>query len=41
MSTYNYITEMLELKEKNIIFKENCYYKEKLKESNIKYLKVI
>ena len=31
MSTYNYITEMLELKEKNIIFKENCYYKEKIK----------
>ena len=31
MSNQNYITEMLELKDKNIIFKENCYYKEKIK----------
>ena len=31
MSNQNYITEMLELKDKNIIFKENCYYKEIIK----------
>lgn len=31
MSNQNYITEMLELKDKNIIFKENCYYKKKIK----------
>ena len=31
MSNQNYITEMLELKDSNIFFKENCYYKEKIK----------
>ena len=31
MSNQNYITEMLELKDSNIFFKENCYYKEKVK----------
>lgn len=30
MSNQNYITEMLELKDNNIIFSENCYYKEKI-----------
>jgi transposase len=32
MSEQNYITEMLELKDKNIKFFENCYYKEKIDE---------
>lgn len=31
MSNQNYITEILELKDNNVIFKENCYYKEKIK----------
>lgn len=31
MSTLNYITEMLELKDNNIKFYENCYHKEKIK----------
>ena len=31
MSELNYITEMLELKDENIHFNENCYYKEKIK----------
>lgn len=31
MSTQNYITDLLELKDNNIIFKENCYYKGKIK----------
>ena len=31
MSDLNYITEMLELKDKNIKFFENCYHKEKIK----------
>lgn len=31
MSNQNYITEMLELKDNNIIFKENFYFKEKIK----------
>ena len=31
MSNRNYITEMLELKDNNVFFKENCYYKEKIK----------
>ena len=31
MSIQNYITDMLELKDNNVIFKENCYYKEKIK----------
>ena len=31
MSNTNYITEMLELKDKNIKFYENCYHKEKIK----------
>jgi transposase len=31
MSQFNYITEMLELKDENIKFNENCYYKEKIK----------
>ena len=31
MSNQNYITEMLELKDQNIIFRENCYYKEIIK----------
>lgn len=30
MSSQNYITEMLELKDNNINFFENCYYKEKI-----------
>ena len=30
MSNQNYIAEMLELKDNNVIFKENCYYKEKI-----------
>ena len=32
MSNQNYITEMLELKDNNVFFYENCYYKEKIKE---------
>jgi len=35
MSNKNYITEILELKDNNIYFYENCYYKEKIK--NITY----
>lgn len=31
MSNENYIIETFELKDSNIIFKENCYYKELLK----------
>ena len=31
MSNTNYITEMLELKDNNIKFYENCYHKEKIK----------
>ena len=31
MSNLNYITEILELKDKNIKFFENCYHKEKIK----------
>lgn len=31
MSSLNYITEMLELKDNNIKFYENCYYKKKIK----------
>lgn len=31
MSELNYITELLELKDNNIKFYENCYYKEKIK----------
>ena len=31
MSNQNYITEMLELKDNNVFFKKNCYYKEKIK----------
>ena len=31
MSNTNYITEMLELKDNNIKFYENCYRKEKIK----------
>ena len=31
MSNLNYIIEMLELKDSNIFFKENFYYKEKIK----------
>ena len=31
MSNQNYITEMLELKDNNVFFYENCYYKEKIK----------
>ena len=31
MSIQNYIIDMLELKDNNVIFKENCYYKEKIK----------
>lgn len=30
MSNLNYIIEMLELKDSNIFFKENFYYKEKI-----------
>ena len=31
MSNYNYITDLLEFKDKNFNFHENCYYKEKIK----------
>ena len=31
MSNQNYITEMLEHKDNNVFFKENCYYKKKIK----------
>ena len=31
MSNQNYITDLLELKDSNIFFKENCYYKEETK----------
>ena len=31
MSELNYITEMLELKDNNIKFYENCYHKERIK----------
>ena len=31
MSNQNYITEILELKDNNIYFFDNCYYKEKIK----------
>ena len=31
MSELNYITELLELKDNNIKFYKNCYYKEKIK----------
>ncbi len=31
MSNQYYITEILELKDNNVFFKENCYYKEKIK----------
>ncbi len=31
MSIQNYITDLLELKDNNVIFKENCYYKEIVK----------
>ena len=31
MSITNYITELLELKDNNIKFYENCYHKEKIK----------
>ena len=31
MSNQNYIIEMLELKDSNVIFNENCYYKENIK----------
>lgn len=31
MSELNYITEMLELKNNNIKFYDNCYHKEKIK----------
>lgn len=36
MSNQNYITDMLELKDENIIFKENFYYKEKNKNTTYK-----
>ena len=31
MSNQNYIIDMLELKDSNVFFKENCYYKESIK----------
>ncbi len=31
MSNQNYITDILELKDNNIQFFDNCYYKEKIK----------
>ena len=37
MSNQNYITEMLELKDNNVFFYENCYYKEKSKKLLLKY----
>ena len=36
MSTQNYITDLLVLKDNNIIFKENCYYKGKIKKVTYK-----
>ena len=36
MPNQNYITEMLELKDNNVIFKENYYYKENIKEITYK-----
>ena len=36
MSNQNCITEMLELKDNNIFFYENCYYKEKIKDITYK-----
>ena len=36
MSNQNYITEMLELKDNNVFFYENCYYKAKIKEITFK-----
>ena len=41
MSTQNYITDLLVLKDNNIIFKENCYYNGKIKESLIKFFRDI
>ena len=31
MSIQNYITDLLELKDNNVFFKKNCYYKENIK----------
>ena len=31
MSNQNYIINMLELKDSNVFFKDNCYYKEVIK----------
>ena len=31
MSCINYITDILNLKDKNILFKENCYFEVKIK----------
>ena len=36
MSNQNYITEMLEFEDNNVIFKENYYYKENIKEITYK-----
>ena len=49
ISELNYITEMLELKDNNIKFYENCYHKEKIKgvchngyiEGNNNFIKVL
>ena len=38
MSIQNYITDMLELKDNNVIFKEICYYKKKIKGITYKIL---
>lgn len=39
MLELNYIKELLELKDNNIKFYQNCYYKKKLKVFIIKFLK--
>ena len=41
MSNQNYIIEMLDLKDSNVYFKENFYYKETIKGIIPKFLKVI
>ena len=38
MSCINYITDLLNLKDKNDFFKENCYFEEKTKEMLVKII---
>lgn len=40
MSNQNYIINILNLKENNLIFKKNFYYENKIKGKPIKYLKL-